>query len=175
MDMELEPNIDSCRNHNAPKKNEDQIKYAKILQEREMIDVMKEKFDIPLNLEENTLKSPGKKWRDWKSELRAKHFDPKETTTRQILKRLEREKELRHPLSRANLFSIVYFDSNGNLSSDGVAEKSLELLRVWINMLWWVGKRLGSHWCATHANVVIDFDEELMRPYKMFRTIGDAI
>ncbi|KAK6911087.1 protein of unknown function DUF4216 [Dillenia turbinata] len=147
MDIELEPNtgllarmgkfalidIDDWRN--MPKSCR-----------KEMIDVMKENFDIPLGLEENTLKSLGKKWRDWKSELRTKHFDPKETTTRQILNRLARvlpnqwrkflvkcrdekhkEKELGHPLSQADLFSLVYFDSNGNPSSDAVAEKCQQM------------------------------------------------
>lgn len=37
------------------------------------------------------------------------------------------------------------------------------------------GRRLGSNWCAVQISVPMEWDEDLIRPYLNFSTIGDAI
>lgn len=37
------------------------------------------------------------------------------------------------------------------------------------------GRRLGSNWCAVQISVPMEWDEDLIRPYSNFSTIGDAI
>lgn len=37
------------------------------------------------------------------------------------------------------------------------------------------GRRLGSNWYGVHIAVPIEWDEDLIRPYSNFSTIGDAI
>lgn len=37
------------------------------------------------------------------------------------------------------------------------------------------GRRLGSNWCAVQISVPMEWDEDLIRPYSNYSTIGDAI
>ncbi|XP_071920597.1 uncharacterized protein [Coffea arabica] len=168
--------------------------------------------------------------------------------------RVEKEKEVGHSLSRADMFTICYTNSNGVPSSYEVGEKMEEIeslknqlpegeedsvgrndvyakvmdeersgrvrtygLGVTQSDLWGdipsrltcfrlVGDKvtirsmvdsskicavgvvrnldptvevgdipLGSHWCEVHVNVLVENDEELMRPYHNFLKIGVAI
>ncbi|XP_073019538.1 uncharacterized protein [Primulina eburnea] len=43
---------------------------------KKMLDVIKEKYDLPPGTESWTLRSIGTKWRNWKSELKKKYYDP---------------------------------------------------------------------------------------------------
>ncbi|XP_073129145.1 uncharacterized protein [Henckelia pumila] len=43
---------------------------------KKMLDVIKEKYDLPPGTESWTLNSIAKKWRNWKSELKKKYYDP---------------------------------------------------------------------------------------------------
>ncbi|KAG6521865.1 hypothetical protein ZIOFF_018998 [Zingiber officinale] len=43
---------------------------------KKMLDVIKEKYDLPPGTESWTLRSISKKWRNWKSELKKKYYDP---------------------------------------------------------------------------------------------------
>ncbi|XP_073149804.1 uncharacterized protein [Henckelia pumila] len=43
---------------------------------KKMLDVIKEKYDLPPGTESWTLNSIEKKWRNWKSELKKKYYDP---------------------------------------------------------------------------------------------------
>ncbi|XP_073037274.1 uncharacterized protein [Primulina eburnea] len=43
---------------------------------KKMLDVIKEKYDLPPGTESWTLRSIAKKWRNWKSELKKKYYDP---------------------------------------------------------------------------------------------------
>ncbi|XP_071926243.1 uncharacterized protein [Coffea arabica] len=42
----------------------------------DMLEVIKERFVLPMGLEAWTLRSIGKKWRSWKADLKANYFDP---------------------------------------------------------------------------------------------------
>nr|XP_027096133.1 uncharacterized protein LOC113716030 [Coffea arabica] len=42
----------------------------------DMLEVIKERFALPMGLEAWTLRSIGKKWRSWKADLKATYFDP---------------------------------------------------------------------------------------------------
>ncbi|XP_027096129.1 uncharacterized protein [Coffea arabica] len=42
----------------------------------DMLEVIKERFALPMGLEAWTLRSIGKKWRNWKADLKATYFDP---------------------------------------------------------------------------------------------------
>ncbi|KAG6511505.1 hypothetical protein ZIOFF_029573 [Zingiber officinale] len=43
---------------------------------KDMLNVIKDKYDLPLGTENWTLCSIAKKWRNWKSELKRKYYDP---------------------------------------------------------------------------------------------------
>ncbi|XP_073057312.1 uncharacterized protein [Primulina eburnea] len=43
---------------------------------KKMLDVIKEKYELPPGTESWTLRSIGTKWRNWKSELKKKYYDP---------------------------------------------------------------------------------------------------
>lgn len=34
---------------------------------------------------------------------------------------------------------------------------------------------VGKNWCEVHVQEVVNWDEELIRPYGLFQTVGDAI
>ncbi|XP_027118274.1 uncharacterized protein [Coffea arabica] len=143
----------------------------------DMIDVVKEKFDLPVGIEERVKQSVGKKWRNWKHALKKTYFSPNESIESQVLKRpkrvlpqqwrniltkwlseeskrisatnkmhrekekmnhstgkkpfaqvrVEKEKEVGHPLSRADMFTICYTNSNGVPSSYEVGKKMEEM------------------------------------------------
>ncbi|XP_027150389.1 uncharacterized protein LOC113750631 [Coffea eugenioides] len=112
----------------------------------DMIDVVKEKFDLPVGIEERVKQSVGKKWRSWKHALKKTYFNPNESIESQRIsatnkehrekkkmnhstgkKPFAQEKEVGHSLSRADMFTICYTNSNGVPSSYEVGEKMEEM------------------------------------------------
>ncbi|XP_027166331.1 uncharacterized protein LOC113766326 [Coffea eugenioides] len=107
---------------------------------QDMLVLVKEKFRLPPGADFWTLKSIGKKWRNWKSALKAKYYNPNESIESQINNRDQRilkdqwrnllaywsleetkMKKLGHLPSRVDMFEHCYTDSNGNPGNDDVA------------------------------------------------------
>ncbi|XP_042419228.1 uncharacterized protein LOC122007570 [Zingiber officinale] len=109
---------------------------------KKMLDVIKEKYDLPPGTESWTLRSISKKWRNWKSELKKKYYDPElpmqvlleERDNRALVEQYvklviqwnsekSKGKERGRPPSRVELFHACFTHANGSPSSNIVAEK----------------------------------------------------
>ncbi|XP_073126771.1 uncharacterized protein [Henckelia pumila] len=108
---------------------------------KKMLDVVKEKYDLPPGTESWTLNSIAKKWRNWKSELKKK-YDPELPMQFLLQERDQRafaeqyvklvahwntekskKKEKGQIPSRVELFHACFTHANGSPSSNIVAEK----------------------------------------------------
>ncbi|XP_027150314.1 uncharacterized protein LOC113780638 [Coffea eugenioides] len=120
---------------------------------QDMLVLVKEKFRLPPSADFWTLKSIGKKWRNWKSALKAKYYNPNESIESQINNRdqqilkdqwrnllaywsLEETnmKKLGHLPSRVDMFEHCYTDSNGNPGNDDVTA-TLQALKEKVSQL----------------------------------------
>ncbi|XP_027158334.1 uncharacterized protein LOC113759954 [Coffea eugenioides] len=107
----------------------------------DMLEVIKERFALPMGLEAWTLRSIGKKWRSWKADLKATYFDPTVANTearfqKDIRVREEqwiklwaywkseeaKAKQLGRPPTRVEMFNKFYTHADGTPSSTMVAE-----------------------------------------------------
>ncbi|XP_042465791.1 uncharacterized protein LOC122048265 [Zingiber officinale] len=59
---------------------------------KDMLNVIKDKYDLPLGTENWTLCSIAKKWRNWKFELKRKYYDPELSIQILLQQRDERAK-----------------------------------------------------------------------------------
>ncbi|XP_027166308.1 uncharacterized protein LOC113766300 [Coffea eugenioides] len=110
----------------------------------DMLEVIKERFALPMGLEAWTLRSIGKKWRSWKADLKANYFDPavpnaeawfqKDIRVReeQWIKLWDywkseeaKAKQLGRPPTRVEMFNKFYSHVDGTPSSTIVAENLL--------------------------------------------------
>ncbi|XP_027156135.1 uncharacterized protein LOC113756794 [Coffea eugenioides] len=110
----------------------------------DMLEVIKERFALPMGLEAWTLRSIGKKWRSWKADLKATYFDPavpnaearfqKDIRVReeQWIKlwaywksKEAKAKQLGRPPTRVEIFNKFYTHADGTPSSTIVAENSV--------------------------------------------------
>ncbi|XP_027155303.1 uncharacterized protein LOC113755501 [Coffea eugenioides] len=120
---------------------------------QDMLVLVKEKFRLSPGADFWTLKSIGKKWRNWKSALKAKYYNPNESIESQINNRDQRilkdqwrnllaywslketkMKKLGHLPSRVDMFEHCYTDSNGNPGNDDVAA-TLQALKEKVSQL----------------------------------------
>ncbi|XP_027166033.1 uncharacterized protein LOC113769151 [Coffea eugenioides] len=119
----------------------------------DMLEVIKERFALPMGLEAWTLRSIGKKWRSWKADLKATYFDPavpnaearfqKDIRVReeQWIKlwaywksKEAKAKQLGRPPTRVEMFNKFYTHADGTPSSTIVAE-NLEKMNELKNQL----------------------------------------
>ncbi|XP_027158101.1 uncharacterized protein LOC113768932 [Coffea eugenioides] len=107
----------------------------------DMLEVIKERFALPMGLEAWTLRSIGKKWRSWKADLKATYFDPAvpnaEARFQKDIRVREEQwiklwvywkseeakvKQLGRPPTRVEMFNKFYTHADGTPSSIIVAE-----------------------------------------------------
>ncbi|XP_071932980.1 uncharacterized protein [Coffea arabica] len=107
----------------------------------DMLEVIKERFALPMGLETWTLRSIGKKWRSWKADLKANYFDPAvpnaEARFQKDIRVREEQwiklwaywkseeakaKQLGRPPIRVEMFNKFYTHADGTPSSTIVAE-----------------------------------------------------
>ncbi|KAL3503889.1 hypothetical protein ACH5RR_033730 [Cinchona calisaya] len=112
----------------------------------EIVDLVKERFDISAGMESWILSSIGKKWRNWKCRIKAEHYDSNWSFDMQIRNRSARyledqwrgivthwnlddtkKEELSRPPSRVELFEAYYTDSNSNPRNETVGGELVKM------------------------------------------------